>query len=161
LQISQIEINRSPRDLDIYVDRNDMDDVFNALREFATDEPELNHTAIYASVLSHFLMAGIPVELVGGFKVTTMDSKYEVEAAYLHEAHAIHAHIGNNELFLMPLAHELLFNILRDRPDRYEPIALSMLQMPELHMPALQALLARHHWGEGLLNKLVQLLKVI
>jgi hypothetical protein len=158
LQIGQIELNASPRDLDIYVDMDDVAVVFHALQEFATDGPEFSQTAIYSSVLSHFLMEGIQVEVVGGFQIAAKDSIYNVNATYLYDNHALHAELGEIALFVMPFAHELLFNIMRDRPDRYEPIALAMLQKPEIHMPALQDLLARNQWGKDLLDRLEQLL---
>jgi hypothetical protein len=157
LQIGQIELQASPRDLDIYVDAKDVDIVFQALREFATDGPEFSQTVMYSSILSHFCMEGIQVEVVGDFEVHTKGSLYKVHAAYLQEHHASQMKLGGNTLFIMPLAHELLFNILRDRPDRYESIACVMLQNPEIHFQALKDLLKRNQWGDEVLIKLTQL----
>ncbi len=59
---------------------------------------------------------------------------------------------------MMPLAHELLFNLLRNRPDRYEAIAKTMKAFPELHMQALSDLMQRNRWGSEFERKLERLI---
>lgn len=147
LLMQNVDIGRSPRDLDIYVDRNDVSAIHSSLQDYSVDTPVYSQTSIYASILSHYQIHGDAVEVVGDFKVQALDSFYQVEAAYLWEDHSYTAVIGNHEVKVMPLAHELLFNLLRNRPDRYEAIYHTMIAAPELHMPTLNALLQRNSWG--------------
>ena len=61
---------------------------------------------------------------------------------------------------LMPLSHELVFNVLRDRPDRYVAIAEAMLRDMDHHMPLLKQLLRRnqlHGEHRMVLNRLTGL----
>ncbi|TXK76581.1 nucleotidyltransferase family protein, partial [Paenibacillus sp. N3.4] len=127
LLMHHVEIGRSPRDLDIYVDNNDVAPVHTALQEYAVDSPVFSQTPIYSSILSHYLLNGIPIELVGDFHIEAISSNYQVEIAYLWESHCHTYKIGKHEVKVMPLAHELIFNLLRGRSDRYEAIAFTML----------------------------------
>lgn len=154
----QVDIGRSPRDLDIYVDVHDVEAIHRALQRYSTDTPAFSRTPIYASILSHYQIDGHPVEVVGDFKVQALESSYQVEAAYLWERHSGHTEIGGQELRVMPLAHELVFNILRNRPDRYEAIYRTMRQYPEQHMQALHDLLERNSWGTPFRRELDRLI---
>lgn len=58
----------------------------------------------------------------------------------------------------MPLAHEFLFNVLRDRPDRYEPILRTMQDHPDKHMQTLSDLMNRNQWGHEFHVKMNELL---
>ncbi|MNI46130.1 hypothetical protein D3C73_1005790 [compost metagenome] len=60
----------------------------------------------------------------------------------------------------MPLGHELLFNILRDRADRYTVIAEAIVANKDLHLPACMDLLKRNQWGEEVLKQVEQLLSI-
>ncbi|MBA2942267.1 hypothetical protein HZF08_28755 [Paenibacillus sp. CGMCC 1.16610] len=158
LLMQNVDIGRSPRDLDIYVDKNDVSAIHASLQDYSVDTPVYSQTNIYASILSHYQIHGDAVEVVGDFKVQALDSSYQVEAAYLWENHSHTAMIDSLEVKVMPLAHELLFNLLRKRPDRYEAILKTMRAAPELHMPALHALLQRNSWGLAFEHKLEELL---
>ncbi|MNJ48251.1 hypothetical protein D3C77_434410 [compost metagenome] len=59
----------------------------------------------------------------------------------------------------MPLAHELLFNVLRERPDRYTAVAQVIRSSPDHHMPLLQALLAGNVWEPQVVSGVAELLK--
>lgn len=89
-----------------------------------------------------------------------MDSEYRVEADYLARTHALAVPYGVEETVrLMPLAHELVFNVLRDRPDRFEAIArVCRVQEPERHRLALDDLIARNRFSGELADKLRTLL---
>lgn len=162
LILQRVALSGGPRDLDLYVDEDDVAAAYEALRAYAVDAPCYSETAMYASVLSHYEMAGTTVELVGAFRVAAGGSLYRVEAGYLwsrwaQELAQPEPAGGVGTVKLMPLAHELLFNLLRGRPDRYEPIAEAMRREPERHMAALADLLARGRWSAALLAQLVEL----
>jgi hypothetical protein len=159
LLLQDVDIGRSPRDLDIYVDYNDVTTVYTSLQNYSVDTPIYSETPIYASILSHYLIDGNTVEVVGDFRVQALHSSYQVEAAYLWDNHCRLAMIDGLEVKVMPLAHELLFNLLRNRPDRYEPIMKTMQAFPELHMQALNDLMQRNSWGIAFKSKLEQLIE--
>ncbi|MGG1515154.1 hypothetical protein ABE504_07060 [Paenibacillus oryzisoli] len=158
LLMQHVEIGRRPRDLDIYIDEAAVMPVHERLKPFAMDTPCFSESPIYASKLSHYAIEGTAVEVVGEFQVKAMASHYQVEVAYLAEHLAQRVSISGVEIGLMPLAHELLFNVLRERPDRYEPIAKAMMADPEKHRPALNALLHRNAWSHDFMEHLEQVL---
>lgn len=158
LLLQNVDIGRSPRDLDIYVDNNDVTAVHTSLVDYSVDAPIYSETPIYASILSHYLIDGNTVEVVGDFRVNALQSSYQVEASYLWANHCRMVTIGEQEVKMMPLAHELLFNLLRNRPDRYEAIAKTMKAFPELHMQALSDLMQRNRWGSEFERKLERLI---
>ncbi|NOU72090.1 hypothetical protein GC098_11770 [Paenibacillus sp. LMG 31458] len=158
LLLQNVDIGRSPRDLDIYVDDNDVTAVHTSLVDYSVDAPIYSETPIYASILSHYLIDGNAVEVVGDFRVNALHSLYQVEASFLWENHSHSVTINEQEVKMMPLAHELLFNLLRNRPDRYEAIAKTMKAFPELHMQALSDLMQRNRWGSEFERKLERLI---
>lgn len=158
LLLQNVDIGRSPRDLDIYVDSKDVNAVHTSLQDYSVDTPIYSETPIYASILSHYLIDGNAVEVVGDFKVKALDSSYQVEAAYLWENYGHSARLEEQGVKVMPLAHELLFNLLRNRPDRYQAIMKIMQASPELHMQALNDLMQRNSWGCEFQTKLEQLI---
>ncbi|MCD1260208.1 hypothetical protein B5M42_015455 [Paenibacillus athensensis] len=163
LILQRVALAGEPRDLDLYIDGSDVAVAYGALRDYALDVPFYSETDIYASILSHYEVAGVTVELVGAFRVAANGSTYQVEAGYLWSkwaAQITQQHMsdgGASTIRLTPLAHELLFNLLRGRADRYEPIAEAMRRDPASHMAALAALLARGRWSEQLLGQLADL----
>ncbi|KPV55679.1 hypothetical protein QJ48_32045 [Paenibacillus sp. A3] len=160
LLLQGVRLDALPRDLDLYADRRDAEALHMALRRYATDDQTESETPIYRSILSHYEMNGVKVELVGAFEVRAMDSEYRVEAEYLARTHALAVSYGEREAVrLMPLAHELVFNVLRDRPDRYEAIArVCRVQEPERHRLALEDLIARNRFSGELADRLRTLL---
>ncbi|UJF36198.1 nucleotidyltransferase family protein [Paenibacillus hexagrammi] len=160
LLLHDVKLDRSPRDIDIYVDENAVGTVYEAMRTYATDHPEYSETPIYASILSHYQLMDCTIEAVGAFRVHALESSYQVEAGYLWDQYSFHTEVGNRKLRVMPLAHELLFNLLRCRADRYERIAEVMRQAPETHYPALKALLARNNWSAPVLKHIEELLQL-
>ncbi|RTE10470.1 hypothetical protein [Paenibacillus whitsoniae] len=158
LLMQHVDIGRRPRDLDIYIDEAAVMPVHERLKAFATDTPCFNESPIYASKLSHYAIEGTAVEVVGDFQVKALSSRYQVEVSYLAGHLARRIQLSGVEIGLMPLAHELLFNVLRERPDRYEPIAKSMMAEPEKHRPALDALLQRNAWSHEFMEHLERVL---
>ncbi|NQX59000.1 nucleotidyltransferase domain-containing protein [Paenibacillus qinlingensis] len=158
LLMHNVDIGRTPRDLDIYIDLKDVHTVHKLLQPFAIDNPEFSETPIYASMLSHYHIDGHVVEVVGDFKVKALGSLYQVEVNYLQENHYCPAFIEAWKVPVMPLAHEFLFNVLRNRPDRYEPILREMQDHPDRHMQALNDLMNRNQWGHEFHVKMNELL---
>ncbi|MDO3679186.1 hypothetical protein [Paenibacillus ehimensis] len=160
LLLQGVQLDALPRDLDLYADRRHAEALHMALRRFAIDDQTESETSIYRSTLSHYEMRGVKVELVGAFEVRAMDSEYRVEADYLARTHAPVVPYGGEEAVrLMPLAHELVFNVLRDRPDRFEAIAkVCRVQEPERHRLALDDLISRNRFSGELADRLHTLL---
>ncbi|GMX65222.1 hypothetical protein Elgi_44920 [Paenibacillus elgii] len=160
LLLQGVQLAAQPRDLDLYADQRAAEDLHMALRRYATDEQTESETPIYRSMLSHYEMNGVKVELVGAFEVRAMDSEYRVEAEYLARTHALAVPYSEGKTVrLMPLAHELVFNVLRDRPDRYEAIArVCQAREPERHRLALDDLMARNRFSGELSDRLRTLL---
>jgi hypothetical protein len=161
LILHQVDIESCPRDLDIYMDIDAIDPVFRALSSLAAavNKPHFSKTDIYESTLSHYQIEGVQVEAVGSFHVSALGSKYKVEAAYIDKHYRTEVQIGKEAISLMPLAHELLFNILRKRPDRYVAIAKAMHDHKEAHLPALFDLLRRNQWNDGVIKRVEELLQ--
>ncbi|SEB64641.1 hypothetical protein SAMN05443246_1433 [Paenibacillus sp. GP183] len=158
LLLHGIELVQSPGDLDIYLDEHEVEALFHILQNWALDQPLLSTTEIYTSTLSHYRVADMQVEAVGGFSVHKNGSHYYAEAEYFLQQYALNVEIQGTVLAVMPLAHELLFNMLRDRPDRYKPIAAAMLIKPEQHLPVLQDLIERNQWSPEFMLRLDKLL---
>lgn len=88
------------------------------------------------------------IELVGGFEVNTEGSSYRVEIEQLLYPAAAACHIQDGKVHLMPLSHELVFNILRGRSDRYEAIAEAIRKDKEYHIPLLKQIVSRNRLNE-------------
>ncbi|MGF7030461.1 hypothetical protein J2T17_001366 [Paenibacillus mucilaginosus] len=149
LLLQGVPLAAPPRDLDLYTDRETAAELHGALLAWSVDKQEESATEIYRSILSHYVISGVNVELVGAFEVRTPESAYRVEAEYLRREHALTLRVGEGtEAGLMPLAHELLFNLLRRRPDRYEAIAAVMVRRRDgRELAALRELLSRNRFG--------------
>ncbi|GIP37482.1 hypothetical protein J31TS4_07620 [Paenibacillus sp. J31TS4] len=140
LLLQDVQLDRPPRDLDLYADQAGAKLVYEALAADATDKPAYSETPIYASELVHFAIEGMAVELVGGFRVMARDCRYEVSMNRLLPYASSWTGLSR-PILLMPLAHELVFNWLRERPDRYERIAETMKRQGDEQTAALSALL--------------------
>ncbi|AQZ47875.1 hypothetical protein ERICIV_01603 [Paenibacillus larvae subsp. larvae] len=160
LLLQRVEIGREPRDIDIYIDEQDALLVYEALRHIAVDKPVFSTTPIYRSELSHYSIENMQAEVVAGFEVQAEGSIYKVESRFLYDHIAQSVAVGGAEVRMMPLAHEFLFNILRNRPDRYQPIAEQINRHPGDHIPAFRSLISRNHWAPGHLKKVESLLRL-
>lgn len=122
------------------------------------DRQQVDRSGSYVSLLSHYDLEGFPVELVGGFEVLCGGALYRLEIERLLWSTGVQLELGSASLRLMPLSHELLFNILRNRPDRYKAIADVMKRDPRRHIIVLKQLLVSNIWNEEQLDKLAELL---
>ncbi|MGZ7444874.1 hypothetical protein [Paenibacillus sp. TH7-28] len=158
LWLQGVRLDTQPRDIDVYADEADARLVHERLREFATDVPRQDRTGSYASLLSHYRLDGVTVELVGGFEVKTASAFYRTEIAGILEENAPLVRLDGAELRLMPLAHEFVFNVLRERPDRYLAIAEVIRGEADRHLPLLSELLGRNQWTAGIVGKMAEVL---
>ncbi|TLS53084.1 hypothetical protein FE782_06865 [Paenibacillus antri] len=160
LTYHEVPIAAAPRDLDIYVDAEGADAFHRALADFAVDEQQYNETERYRSVLSHYAIGGVTVELVAGFEVREPGALYRVDIAGAMRTYALRADANGASIGVMPLAHELAFNLLRHRPDRYERIAAAMRSDLPSHLPALIRILEDNRFDENWRARLLGLLDV-
>ncbi|MEO2207203.1 hypothetical protein ABGV42_26135 [Paenibacillus pabuli] len=146
LLLQQVELQQAPRDIDVYADLAAAHGLHQSAPGIALDKPVVDRTGPYASLLSHYQVGECALELVGGFEVWSRQSWYRIEIEQLLVHHAPQAQLDTYTLRLMPLAHELLFNLLRGRADRYEPIAEAIRKDPQLHQPLLASLGKHNVW---------------
>lgn len=158
LWLQDVSISATPNDIDVYVDLQDVEDVHSRLVEFALDEPLMDESGLYRSCLSHYRLKGLTMELVGGFEVRTEGAIYRTEISDVLFTEAPNWKSGNTEISLMPLAHEFVFNMLRNRPDRYLSIATIIRNNPAEHLPLLCQLLANNKWSAEYVSKMAEIL---
>lgn len=156
-----VPLRAVPRDLDVYVDAPDeAAEVHQALAAFSTDGQTYSETGMYGSLLSHYAIEGVQVELVGSLKVRLEEADYEVRVQSPLASYAQAGVIGGATIRFMPLVHELVFNVLRDRPDRYEPLAEAMRKKPGRHTPLFDELMASNRIGGRYAERLRELLRL-
>jgi hypothetical protein len=158
LMFQGVGITEAPRDIDVYADLYDASQIHELLRDIAVDEPHYDRTERYVSVLSHYALDSISIELVGGFEVRSEGGLYRTEIAEVLASYAVQAEVQEQSLRLMPLAHEFVFNVLRGRPDRYVNIAAVMRKEPQKHMPLLALILQRNQWSREQVVRMAELL---
>lgn len=146
LLLQGVELGRTPRDIDIYTDSVHVPLLHGQLQFWAAGEPVLDREGIYESMLSRYELDGYSLELVGGFKVSAGHSRYSVEVDRLLALSAPVCELDDRTIRLMPLAHELVFNVLRDRPDRYVPVAEAIRRDQKRHIGLLELILTRNVW---------------
>ena len=83
----------------------------------------------------------------GAKSVRLDEAEYEVRVQSLLSSYARMGLLQGLKVEFMPLVHELIFNVLRDRSDRYNPLAETMRQHPERHTPLLHELLQTNRIG--------------
>lgn len=159
LMLQEVALSASPRDIDVYTDVDDAGRVHALLQDIAVDEPRFDQTERYVSLLSHYSMDRISIELVGGFEVRAEGATYRTEIADVLAPFAPQVELQGHSLSLMPLAHEFVFNVLRGRPDRYIHIADKIRKQPQEHLPLLTILLERNHWSRELIARMAELLE--
>jgi len=141
-------LDRPPRDLDVYVDEDAVRPVHERLRSYALDGPEDNETEQYHSTLSHYRIEGTMVELVGDFRVNARQSVYTTEVSGFLYPNCDVIELEGIKVPVIPLGHELIFNVLRERLDRAEAAGKLISQNPEKHMPLLKELIRRNRLSE-------------
>lgn len=73
LLLQGVQLDKPPRDIDIYTDAESVHELHASLADWAEDAPHLDQEGMYASILSHYGRYGVSIELVGGFTVMTGD----------------------------------------------------------------------------------------
>lgn len=158
LLLQGVSLEKEPQDIDIYADKRETVSLQQAWKEWSIDQPEWNETAMYRSLLSHYRLGTSVAELVGDFYVQTSWCSYTIRIKDGLDKHAVDWMYAGQHLKLMPLAHELVFNILRARDDRIKPIARTMEQEPERHRKAIPFVLSNCEPQGELISKLKQLI---
>lgn len=159
LMLQGMPLDSPPRDLDIYVDATEVNKVHNSLKHYAVDQLQFSETPRYQSMLSHYHIGDVTVECVGNFCVRHAGSRYQVSIASCLFQHRACVSLGGEMLYCMPLAHELVFNILREREDRYMAIASMMSAEKQRYLPALIEIIQNNQFSEFHLNQLRSLLQ--
>ncbi|RJE90031.1 hypothetical protein D3P07_07380 [Paenibacillus sp. 1011MAR3C5] len=159
LLLRGIQLGAPPRDVDLYCDDDDANTIHKALSRYAIDRPSYSETAIYRSTLSHYRIGTIQVELVGGFSVRALDCCYQVNVKEVlfpyGEAIELHELTEGRPVYVqvVPLAHELWFNLLRQRKDRVKVIAEEMRKQPLAHLPALAAIEGSNNFADEVVSE--------
>ena len=157
LLLQGVALAKAPRDIDIYADVPAIGTLHASLLAWAEDEPHKDSEGMYESILSHYTLEGYPVELVGGFKVVHAGSAYHVEVEDLLYNHSVRCDLGGAHVPLMPLSHELAFNVLRGRSDRCEAIGNAIQADPAPHRDILASILDRNEWSEVHRSRILEL----
>ncbi|MBW7473458.1 hypothetical protein K0T92_01715 [Paenibacillus oenotherae] len=144
LQLRGLNLEQPPRDLDIYADEQDAVNLHVALRNYATDVQQESVSPIYRSLLSHYIIEGVHVELVGGFVVSSGNNRYEVDIRGVLAPFQLPVECDGRRVGVVPLAHEMWFNILRSRADRVDLIVEEVRAQPGLHLDAFGAIEGRN-----------------
>ncbi|UHA72953.1 hypothetical protein [Paenibacillus sp. 481] len=155
LALQDVCIGREPRDIDIYADQADAKLLHSNWLQWSVDEPKWDETERYLSLLSHYKWNEATIELVGDFVVHTSLCCYETSVRKSLWQHSVEAQVGEVTIRLMPLAHELVFNLLREREDRVQAIAGTMNLHQVRHVAALRAVLAHCNPQQGLQDQLL------
>lgn len=141
LMLHGVKLNAVPRDIDLYGDLEDAPILHDALKDYAVDKgPEADYSGGCFSLRSRYLIGNTQVELVCGFEIGRCSQRYRVDVHKLHQYAPVNDYTGIGLLRLMPLAHELIFNLLRGRTDRSRLIAASMKAELPGHLQLLQRL---------------------
>ncbi|WP_424766082.1 hypothetical protein [Paenibacillus sp. sgz302251] len=149
LMLRGLPLAAKPRDLDIYCDLEDVQNIYDSLKLYAIDEPAISVTSMYRSCLCHFIIDDVQVELVGGFQVSALGCRYVTAVRKLLLPYGARIQIRKDlDVCIVPLAHELCFNMLRGRSDRVQLIAAAIAANPSLHEGALQAIELSSHFTD-------------
>ncbi|MCG7406434.1 hypothetical protein MH117_03320 [Paenibacillus sp. ACRRX] len=143
LLLQGVELEQPPRDIDIYADSQQAEQLHKIWQGASIDTPEWDESPIYRSLLSHYSCDHNAVELVGEFSVRTDWCTYQTVINEGLWNHRIREHTDKLMLDLTPLSHELVFNMLRGRLDRVEKIAETINRDPERHVDAMNAVLGQ------------------
>lgn len=160
LLLHGVKLDKAPRDIDLYTDEIRIDTLHKQLSsEFAIlDEPILDETRTYRSTLSHYQLGTYTIELVGGFEVRARESYYRVHVEpVLYPAAPVYTLESGGNIHLMPLAHELIFNLLRDRPDRYEPISERIREQSQDHATLIEQIVQHNGFHPQFMQRIRRL----
>lgn len=117
-----VHLRQMPRDLDIYTDRSYLAHLCERFNEREVQPARYSESERYASYMFNVSIFSVQVEFVANLSVRTAYGQYDVDVGGLLYDYAQRVDFGGKAVFLMPLEHEFVFNLLRERPDRYLPI---------------------------------------
>ncbi|PAD79705.1 hypothetical protein [Paenibacillus campinasensis] len=149
LLLQGVTLDRPPRDMDVYADAEGIGKLHDVLSDHTLDKPAVDEEEMYLSIRGHYEVNEILLELIGGFKIRVGGSVYTTEIDNLLYPAAPATVINGHSVHLMPLAHELVFNVLRDRPDRYLAISESIRLQPEAHRGILERMMGSYTFHAG------------
>lgn len=159
LILQGVEILCPPRDIDLYADSESVITLHKAISHWSVDEQALNTAGLYSSVLSHYELNEAQIELVGDFRIASNTFEYRVEVEEALQSDASEIELEGVWMRLMPLSHELIFNLLRERADRYEAIATTMREDRVRHLPLLEKLIRTNHLDDHHIKQIAVLLE--
>lgn len=157
LALRGAKLERAPRDLDVYADREAVIAIHERLADYALDGPADNETDRYRSVLSHYKLEDTIVELVGDFRIAARGSVYRTEVDHSLYPSGDSVNAEGMTVMLIPLGHELIFNLLRDRMDRAEVAGRLMAADADRQLPLLRALIERNRLADEIAEQAIRL----
>lgn len=157
LALRGAKLDREPRDLDIYADRDAVYAIHERLAAYALDGPADNETDRYRSVLSHYKLEDTIVELVGDFRVAARNSEYRTEVERSLHPHGDEVSADGKTAIIVPLGHELIFNLLRERMDRALVAGRLIAADAEHQLPLLRALIERNRLADDVAREAMRL----
>lgn len=141
LLLQGIALPALPRDVDLFADLEDADELHQALSPYAAGQPVEDYGGGCYSLRSRYAVEGMPVELVCGFVIGSAPLQYRVQVKSLQPFAPLRGLPGGLTVGLMPAAHELIASLLRGRLDRAAAIAALIRANPQAHVPLLHGLL--------------------
>lgn len=145
LLLHGVPLRKAPGDIDIYCDLKDVTCLHEALSGYAVSEPEADYSGSCFSLRSCYDVEGIKAELVSGFRMKRASWQYTVDIDRLVAYAPLREVPGIGLLRLMPLGHELIFNLMRGREERCSMISASMQSEMNHHMPLLESLMTANN----------------
>ncbi|SET52964.1 hypothetical protein [Paenibacillus sp. NFR01] len=142
LLLQGIALSAQPRDVDLFADPEDAEELHQALSPYAAGQPVEDYGGGCYSLRSGYVVEGVQVELVCGFEIGSAPLQYRVQVKSLQPFGPLCGLPGGLTVGLMPAAHELIYSLLRGRLDRAAAIAALIRGNPRAHVPLLRGLLA-------------------
>lgn len=149
-----------PHDIDIYCDLKDTWQLHQLLLRYAVSPPEEDFSGSCYSLRALYFMGEAKVELVGGFRMGSGEWQYSVDVGMMQQYAPVRNYEGVGLVRLMPVAHELIFNLLRGRDGRCQAITRLIKQDLATHLPLLYQLIQENHLEDHLQAKLEELLEI-
>ncbi|ETT44112.1 MULTISPECIES: hypothetical protein [unclassified Paenibacillus] len=160
LLLHGVQLSAAPRDIDLYCDLEDTAKLHQALLRYTVCAPEEDHSGGCYSLRGLYFIGEVKVELVGGFRIGGGSGQYSVDIRTLQPYAPKCTYEGVGRLALMPLVHELIFNLLRGRDERCHAIAELIKRDAAGHLPLLEQLIEENHLKAGLQPRLDELLGI-
>lgn len=160
LLLHGVQLSAPPRDIDLYCDLEDTPMLHQALQRYTVSRPEEDFSGGCFSLRGLYYLGEVKVELVGGFRIGSSPTQYAVNVGMLQHHASVNYYEGIGRVPLMPLVHELVFNLLRGREDRCQAIAGLIRENLAVHLPLLDQLIHENQLESGLHPRLEQLLGI-